>query len=376
MKIIHVTKKYPDALGGDAVAVANLENQQRKLGLDVFILTHRYPEVANKQNIAKFGLNLLSSDLDKITLKRLISLLSLPFYGYRYLKKIQPDIIHSHSPDLGFAISFPARVLGIPVVNTCHGVSLTGNNLPLLKKYAENFFLKYSGFARIITVDSTSVTVLEQHGISNVAYIPNGVDPDFWEKKQTVTRGSPGKQTKITFLFVGRLEEQKGLIYLIEAVRRLKSGVGKFTVQLVGEGSQRSHLEKLVDAYGLGNYVKFTGRLDLKSLRDIYLDSDIFVLPSLWEGMPLTLLEAWASGLPVILTSVGNIPELCVNMENAWIIEPGNAMDLFNAMFELIKSDELRDRLGRNGLMTVRKNYSWSTVAQKTLHLYKNICKN
>jgi len=92
--------------------------------------------------------------------------------------------------------------------------------------------------------------------------------------------------------------------------------------------------------------------------------------------MPLTLLEAWASGLPVILTSVGNIPELCVNMENAWIIEPGNAMDLFNAMFELIKSDELRDRLGRNGLMTVRKNYSWSTVAQKTLHLYKNICKN
>jgi glycosyltransferase involved in cell wall biosynthesis len=373
MKILHVTKKYPNALGGDAVVVANLEKQQTKMGLDVSILTHHCPEVINKQNIAQFGLDLPSSDLDKITVKRLISLLSLPFYGYWYLKKIHPDIIHSHSPDLGFAIAIPARVLGIPVVNTCHGVSLTDKNLPLLKRYAEIFFLKYSGFARIITVDSIAVAALEQHGISNAEYIPNGVDPDFWGKKQNL---SPGNKTKTTFLFVGRLEEQKGLIYLIEAVRRLKSDMEGFTVQLVGDGSQRSHLEKLADAYGLGSYVKFTGRLDLKRLREVYLDSDIFVLPSVWEGMPLTLLEAWASGLPVIVTSVGNIPEVCVNRENALIIEPGNETDLYNAMLQLSKSEELRNRLGRNGLMTVRKNYSWSTVAQKTLQLYKKVCRN
>jgi len=372
MKILHLTKKYPDALGGDAFAVLNLELQQRNLGMDVSILTHNCPEVVNKKNIAKFGLNLPSSQLDKVTVKRLISLLVLPFYGYRYLKQIHPDIIHSHSPDLGFTISLPARVLGIPVVNTCHGVSFTDNNLSLLKRCAEIFFLKYSGFARIITVDRTSIAILQQHGISNVEYIPNGVDPDFWKREDSVVTGN---KSKTRFLFVGRLEEEKGLIYLIEVVRRLKSDREEFIVQFVGDGSLRPHLEKLVDTYGLGDYIQFKGILHQKELKKVYNYSDIFILPSLHEGMPLTLLEAWASGLPVIITKVGNILDICINMENAWIIEPGNEIDLHDAMLALSKSGELRNRLGRNGMITVQKYYSWSSAAQKTVKLYKTVCK-
>jgi glycosyltransferase involved in cell wall biosynthesis len=371
MKILHLTKKYPDALGGDAVVVANLELQQEKQGMEVFILTHNCPGIANKHNIRKFGVPLPVYQLDTITAKRLLALLALPVAGYRYLKEIHPDIVHSHSPELGFGISLPARALGIPVVNTCHGVPLTDTSLPLLKRYAEIFFLKYSGFARITTVDRMSVMTLQRHGIPNVEYIPNGVDPAFWKREQGV---STGKNPTTTFLFVGRLEEQKGLRYLIGAAGQLHADGKEFSVQLVGDGSQRPHLEQLVDALGLGSRVRFFGRLGLDELRDAYNHADIFVLPSVWEGMPLTLLEAWASGLPVIITNVGNIPEICVDRENAWIIEPGNALDLHDAMRALSESEELRNRLGRNGLMTVLEKYSWSSVAQKVAHLYTSVC--
>lgn len=372
MKVLHVTKKYPEALGGDAVVVANLETHQLKMGMEVFILTHRCPEIVNKQNVAKFGLNILSCNLDKVTVKRLISLISLPFFGYNYLMKLRPDIIHSHSPDLGFAISLPARLLGIPVINTCHGVSLTNNNISVAKRFMETFFLKHSGFSRIITVDSTSVAALQQRGIAGIVYIPNGVDPEFWAQKENEPRE---KRSGVTFLFVGRLEEQKGLKYLIEAAKDLKSEEVNFSVLLVGDGSQRHLLEHFVTSNGLGNHVRLLGKVGLEDLRRIYLNSDIFLLPSLWEGMPLTLLEAWASGLPVIITNVGNIPDICVNRENAWIIEPGNETDLYDAMLALGRSRELRDRLGRNGLATVQENYSWKVVAEKTVLLYKKVCK-
>jgi glycosyltransferase involved in cell wall biosynthesis len=371
MKILHLTKKYPDALGGDAVVVANLEDRQVKMGMEVFILTHNCPDVADRKNIRKFGLRLPSHQLDRITVRRLLALLILPVSGYRYLKEVHPDIIHSHSPELGFMLSLPARVLGIPVVNTCHGVPFMDRNTALLKRYADIFFLKYSGFARIITVDRHSLDQFQQQGIFNAEYIPNGVDPAFWRREpEAVLKKNP----EITFLFVGRLEEQKGLRYLIGAAGQLHADGREFSIQLVGDGSQRPLLEKLVDAIGLGSTVRFSGRLGLDELREAYTHADIFVLPSVWEGMPLTLLEAWASGLPVIITNVGNIPEICVDRENAWMIEPGNESDLHDAMLALSESEELRNRLGRNGMMAVLENYSWSSVAQKTVDLYKKVC--
>jgi glycosyltransferase involved in cell wall biosynthesis len=370
MRILHLTKKYPDALGGDAVVVANLEAQQARQGMEVFVLTHHCPEVVKKGNVETFGLCLPAYQLDTITVKRLLSLLSLPVSGYRYLKACRPDIIHSHSPDLGFAIALPARVLGIPMVNTCHCVPFLDRNLPLLKRSAALFLLKCSGFARIITVDHHSVEEFRQRGIPDVEYIPNGVDLDFWRRNGDRV---PGKKENLTFLYVGRLEEAKGLLVLIAAARRLKTDLGAFSILLVGEGPLRPRLEALVDASGLKDHVRFSGQLGRLELREMYHNADIFVLPSLSEGMPLTLLEAWASGLPVIITNVGNVPEVCVNGENAWIIEPGCEGALHEAMLALGGSGELRNRLGRNGMQTVIR-YSWGEVATKTVQLYREVC--
>ena len=111
MKILHLTKKYPDALGGDAVVVSNLEKEQTKIGHEVFILTSNCPEIKEKENVFKFGLKDISLNLDRITIRRVISLIILLFLGFKYLRRLKPDVIHAHSADLDLPFLYPPDCL-------------------------------------------------------------------------------------------------------------------------------------------------------------------------------------------------------------------------------------------------------------------------
>ena len=152
------------------------------------------------------------------------------------MKKIKPAIIHTHSSDLGFVCSFAARLYGIPVVNTCHGVTFSDKQYSWVKRMIEKFFLKYALFSAIITVDETTLSAFNNAHIKPVIYIPNGVDTNFF-----IPIPKNHKQEMLTFLFVGRLENQKGINYLIEAVKLLVSSQKNFKVLIIGEGSLRDH---------------------------------------------------------------------------------------------------------------------------------------
>lgn len=316
MKILHATKKYPNAYGGDAFVVSNIEKIQSKEN-EVFILTSNCNEIKNKKNIFKFGLNDTSKNLDKITIKRMISLMILFISSFSLIKKIKPDVVHYHSPDIGFILSFASRIYRIPMILTCHGVSFPYKRFNKIKKYLELFCLKYSGFEQIITVDYSTINAFKNNGIDNVIYIPNGVDiKRFGKVKRTI------KEDKvIQFLFVGRLEEQKGVKYLIEATALLRKKIKKFRVSIVGDGSLRRELETLVEEKSISDIVTFHGKLSETKLLQLYKNSDVFVLPSLWEGFPLTILEAWSSKLGLITTNTGSIPFICSNMEDSIIMK-------------------------------------------------------
>lgn len=365
MKILHVTKKYPEALGGDAVVVYNLEKQQKKAGHNVFILTSNCPEIIEKENVFKFGLKDSAPNQDKITFRRVVSLFILLFSGFKYTKNLKPDVIHSHSADLGFFISFPARLYRIPVINTCHGVTFPDKQYGFMKRFAEKFFLKYGGFKRIITVDRSSLKFFKEAGINNVIYIPNGVDIEHFDRQGLGKR----ENQKIRFLFVGRLESEKGLEYLFHAVKLLQERTKNFDVLLVGDGAQRKRLEILAQSLDIEEYVQFKGGVNINKVVDIYHNSDVFVLPSIHEGLPLTLLEAWAASRPVITTNVGGIPDVCVNEENALIVPAKYPEALANAMFRLIGDGELRRKLGMNGRKRT-ENYAWENIAMRIEGVY------
>lgn len=364
MRILHACKKYPNAFGGDAVVVSNLEKIQSEKN-QVIILTSNCDEINNQENVLKFGLKTSSQDLDKITMKRMLSLMILSLTSFHILKKIKPDVIHSHSSDIGFALSLASRIYRIPQIMTCHGISYPYRQFSNSKRYLEAFCLKYGGFKKIIVVDSSAISALKNNGIVNVVYIPNGID---LKKFSNYKRKRKDNQI-IQFLFVGRLEEQKGVKYLIDASALLHKKTGDFRVNIVGDGSLRDKLKTMVEKKSLSDVVRFYGKVSEKKLFEIYRDSDVFVLPSLWEGFPLTILEAWASNLAVITTNVGNIPTFCSNDRDCLLTKPKNLM-LAESMRRLIEDGNLRARLKNAGLKNAKK-YDWKKINENIVRLYE-----
>ncbi len=369
MKILHITKKYPDIMGGDSTVVAGLEKYQKKMGHRIYILTSNCSEVRKSTTVTKYGLKIDTIDLDRINLKRIISLFILFFYSFFYLKRTKPDIVHSHSPDLGFILSFPCKLYRIPIINTCHGITFSDMHYSFIKRKLEEFFIKYSNFNKIITINKSSLSDFRKLAIRNINYLPNGVDLDLFQKKRhNINR-------KTIFLFAGRIEKEKGLDHLIHAVNKLKEKEKGFKVLLIGKGVDQKYFQDLVIALKLTGYIKFLGKKEKDEVIDHYYKSDVFISPSLHETFPMTVLEAWAAKLPVIISDVGGVSAICNNKENAIIIPPEDPKKISEAMITLIKDPKLRRKLGENGRKLVEKNYRWDKIVKEVESIYKDIIK-
>lgn len=371
MKILHITKKYPGAIGGDANVVRSLETHQEKQGHDIFILSASTRELWQKKNVIRFGIRDTAVNLDRVTPRRIISLGCFILTLIRIVSAKRPDIIHTHSAELGFLASFWAKFLGIPVIQTCHGVCFNDRSYSPLKRAFEAFFLKYGAFSCITTVDRCSLADFSRLGISRVRYIPNGVNAALFYRERRDTAPHP-----FSILFVGRLEHQKGLDILIEAAMNLKKIMNDFSLNIVGDGSLKDTLVQQISSRSLGDCVHILGNLPTTELIRQYASSDAFVLPSRWEGMPLTLLEAWAAGLPAIVTNVGGLTEVCRNEENALVVRAGDPYDLCQAMRLLAKHHELAERLGTEGNRIARTEYSWDSVSNAYMEVYLQMVRH
>ncbi len=369
MKILHVTKKYPDIMGGDSTVVAGLVKYQRKIGHQVYILTSNCSEVRESAEITKYGLKIDSINLDRINLRRIISLFILFFYLFFYLKRIRPDIVHSHSPDLGFILSIHCKLYRVPIINTYHGISFNDEGYFFVKRKLEEFLVKCSNFDKIIIKDKSSLDDFRKLKIRNVNYLPNAIDLDLFQQKRHK------KNRKTIFLFAGRIEKEKGLDYLIHAVNKLRKKEKGFEVLLVGKGLDKKYFQELVTSLKLNNYIKFLGEKNRDEVIDYYFDSDVFISPSLHESFPVTVLEAWAAKLPVIVSNVGGVSTICKDKENAIIITPKEPENIVEAMIAMIKDPGLRKKLGENGRKLVEKNYRWDKIAKEIESIYEEIIK-
>jgi glycosyltransferase involved in cell wall biosynthesis len=365
MKILHVTKKYPNALGGDAVVVSNLEKQQVARGHKVTILTSNCDEIKNNKNVYKFGLKDTPAALDNITPKRLISLMMLFFKAYKVFKIERPDVIHTHSIDMAFFISFAARHYHIPIVHTFHTVTFNAPHQSVLRRKTELLLLRGTKPRKIFILNPADIQDFNKAGFSNAVYIPNGINVEDWE-----TKNQSKKNGKFTFIAVGRLEEEKGLKYLIEAAAKLRESRNDFQVQIIGGGSLHDNLEKQINNFNLNDTVFLLGRRSPKELKILYAKANVFVLSSLWEEMPLTLLEAWAAGLPTIATKVGSIPHIAQNI--SILITPANSMELSSIMDKIANDSGLQKRLVKAS-NNVLADYSWININNTVTSEYKNV---
>jgi glycosyltransferase involved in cell wall biosynthesis len=198
----------------------------------------------------------------------------------------------------------------------------------------------------------------------------------FPKKVHTITPGvdcafyvPPGKYPKDTILFVGSLnrsDSHKGLNYLLEALGDVVKGHPKVKLIVVGGGTGIKDFEKLAKKLNIAKHVVFLGAQSGSELKAAYQNATLFSLPSLNDNFPLVILEAMASGLPVIGTAVGSIPSIVEDGKTGYIVAPANSKVLASKVNYLLNHREVAKALGLNGRHKVEKSLTWNIQAKKT----------
>lgn len=205
----------------------------------------------------------------------------------------------------------------------------------------------------------------------NVTYIPNGVDIDLF-KPISFSK----KKLKSTILSVGGISEQKGLIYLARAMPKILKNNSEVKWIHVGPGNNlKNPCYKLIIDYikkeNLSNNVIFTGSIPLKKLVWYYQNSTLFILPSLWEGMPLVILEAMSSGLPVIGSDIPGVNDI---ISKKFLFTAKNEKKIAKKVLNFINSERKLKENGYQNRKIIENNFSWVIVAKKLKTIYKSLC--
>lgn len=285
--------------------------------------------------------------------------------SFFYLYFRDYDLVHAHAFLPGITARLFMVTKAIPAVFTVHGTSLGTNLLSPLKKFIEKFILLETFYSAQI---STSRDFLKLKNINNkVFYIPSGVNVADFDKV------TPKKFKNLTIIFVGRLHEQKNLANLILSIDSVINDFPDLTLLIVGEGPQKRSLLNLARDKKISKHVKFLGEKTGQELIKLYKSSHLFILPSIYEGQPLTLLEAWAAKLPVIVTKTGDCQFLIKNGINGFLIDnPLDTSEIANAIKSALTAKNL-ENMGLTGYNLVAKNFSWEKSGQKTLEVYEKL---
>ena len=279
------------------------------------------------------------------------------------------DVIHGHT----FLPAVPTRLSGFlsrtPTVFTVHGTALTSgvgrdeSALASVKRRIEKQFVLGFDYDSVISVNHEHVDLLET-GHDDVWPIPNGVDLD---------RFDVDADRNQDVLFLGRLAPKKRVTDLIDAFSRVADEFPDSTLRIVGTGPKREELEEQVVSAGISDRVSFEGRVSDEAIPQYYASAGVFVLPSVWEGHPLTLLEAWAASAPVITSSVEGIEEFVDHDETGFLVPPKSPDELAQAIRTALEEPDRAERWGSNGRELVEEQYSWEGVADQTYDLYRTL---
>lgn len=280
------------------------------------------------------------------------------------------DVLHTHGYKADLYGYLAARREGKPVVATCHNWLAGGAMLAIYN------FLDRIALQRFDAVGAVSETIAEKLlslGLrcERVTVIPNGIDVHAFDVAPSpATPGTQARKEQVIGV-IARLDLQKGFVYLLNAVATLRHSFPALRLLIVGEGPDRARIEQMVSGHNLGGLVTFAGQQS--DMPGVYAAIDIFVLPSLNEGLPMTLLEAMAASKPIIATRVGAVATVVTHGETGWLVEPADEAGLTNALSHLLADGELRRRLAEKARAHVEQHYTAAAMIQQYLAMYRKV---
>ena len=280
----------------------------------------------------------------------------------KIFKQERPDVVHSHLNAQKY-VMVAARKMGIPnLVHTVHSVA--EKELGVADRFLAKRFYKKKTIIPVALSEQIQKTIVDVYGVPfvSVPIVSNGVDLSKCMFKKDYAIGST-----IEVLHIGRFSQEKNHKGLIDAFKLFHQVKPHSVLTLIGNGDKFDEIKEYVDENGLEDVVRFLG-LQTEVHRYIH-DADIFVLPSHYEGIPMTLIEAMGTGVPIIATAVGGVPDMLTNGESA-LLTAVDSQDVADAMLKLANSAELRERLGKNALAQ-SVAFSSEEMARRYIAIYQ-----
>ena len=302
---------------------------------------------------------------------RLISISKNPFkllnsvYSIiKFISENNIDIIHSHSRFTNFLFFCAKRFIkrNSAFISTAHNV------FPNLHKFG--FWAKDT-----ICVSSPVKEYISSVSNTNSIVIHNSINcikSDIIKNDLKNKLGIP--KYAILLINIGRLTEQKFQINILNAIKILekdKSAINEYFVVIVGDGPKKTQLIENIQINNINNRVKLIGERD--DIQDLLSISDIFILSSKWEGLPLTILEASSYSLPIVSMDVGGVSDFITDGENGFLVSPDDIQNFSLYMKRLINDEDLRHRMGHQAKNTFKIKFSMNDFIGNTMGTYQRV---
>lgn len=303
------------------------------------------------------------------------------------------DVFEGHAVSAyGFLRTLRKRGLSSRFIQTIHGVladEYMHSSLDVSQtsrvKLANMLMWRLSRLERelaensgiIVTVSRYSVRkILDYYGVekSKIRIVPNGVDCERFKPRTSSERlkRQLGLDNNRSILFVGRLIPRKGLSYLVEAAGQVVKEADDVKFVVAGDGPMRNSLIEWLTRLDLRDRFIFLGDVTEEMLPELYNCADVFVLPSIQEGQGIALLEAQASGKPVVAFNVGAVSESIMEGQTGFMSKP-NSSQLSESLLRLLADASLREKMGAKGREFVCSSFSWAICARKMLQVYSEV---
>ncbi|MCC6653408.1 MAG: glycosyltransferase family 4 protein [Candidatus Eisenbacteria bacterium] len=292
------------------------------------------------------------------------------------LRRLRPALLHVHHvwPAADRYLCMLARAAGVPhVVVTEHIVGQSHS--PSQRALKRDELVRADAVTAVC--GAVADTLVRDYGVGRdrVRVVPNGAEVPGEEAEAAVAREwrerFHASLIRPLWTVAGRLEEQKGHAVLLDALAELWKRGLDYTLAVAGDGSLRAPLEQRARELGIEKKIRFLGALD--DVGPLLAASDAVLLPSLWEGLPLILLEAMARSRPVIASEVGGVPELVEHGVNGHLVPPRDVAALADALELFHRKTDRAARMGRAGGELVRRDYTWQAVSNGFEAVYDDV---